>query len=315
MFTIETHEMTIANSFLKLLGADMSAIEFICKNEIYYNTNTKEELKDILSYILLKYPIISDIHLSKSKNGINIRVRSAGNLIALNPICSSANNYKTIEIDGITFLNTYFNRHIQNILKTEFFRDDFIDNINIPLCGSYCLRSATMGQDATIRLLKVNNFINNVTMKSNVLYLQENPYYIIDIANLDSFVGDDVIKLNDGIKHQLQLYKKTIDKVFNHLISVTENIYLYIESDLKLKLQYKDNEEIHPTILKNYNLSPNEKNIVLDYLIEHYEVFYNPIFAYFIESCVELETDGIKGEFKSAEALKDYLTVVKMMKI
>lgn len=315
MLTIETHEMTIANSFLKLLGADMSAIEFICKDKTYYNTKTKEELKDILSYILLKHPIISDIHLSKGINGINIRVRSAGNLIALNPICVPENNYKTIEIDGIKFLNTYFNRHIKNILKTEFFHDDFTDNINIPLCGSYCLRSATMGQDATIRLLKVNNFINNVTMKSNVLYLQENPYYIIDIANLDSFVDDDVIKLNDSLKYQLQLYKTTIDKLFIHLISVTKNIYLYIESDLKLKLQYKDNEEIHPTILKNYNFSTNEKNVVLDYLLENYEVFYNPIFSYFIESYVRLENDVTTGDFESAEALKDYLTVIKMLKI
>lgn len=315
MLTIEKHEMTVANSFLKLLGTDMSAIEFICKNKTYYNTKTKEDLKDVLSYIILKHPIISDIHLSKGINGINIRVRSAGRLINLDAICLPDNNYKTIEIDGITFLNTYFNRHIKNILKTEFFHDDFIDNINVPLCGYYCIRSATMGQDATIRLLKVNNFINNVTMKSNVLYLQENPYYIIDIDNLDNFVDDDVIKLNNSIKHKLQLYKTTIDKVFNHLISVTENIYLYTDSDLKLKLQYKDNEEIHPSILKNYNLSVTEKNIILDYLIENYEVFYNPIFAYFIESCVGSENDGITGEFKSAEGLKDCLTVIKMLKI
>lgn len=315
MLTIETNEMTIANSFLKLLGTDMSAIEFICKNETYYNTKTKEELKDILSYILLKHPLISDIHLSKNIDGINIRVRSAGSLINLNAICLAANNYKTIEIDGITFLNAYFNRHIKNILNTEHVQEDFLDIINVPLCGSYRIRSATIGQSATFRLLKVNSFLDNVTMKSNVLYLQKNPYYVIDISNLDSFVDDDIIKLNDNIKHQLQLYKTTIDKVFIHLISVTENIYLYTESDLKLKLQYQDNEEIHPTILKNYNLSMTEKNIVLDYLIENYEVFYNPIFSYFIESCVGLENDGTTSEFKSAEALKDYLTVIKMLKI
>jgi hypothetical protein len=315
MLTIETHEMTIANSFLKLLGADMSAIEFICKDKTYYNTKTKEELKDILSHILLKHPLISDIHLSKDINGINIRIRSAGRLINLNAICLSANNYKTIEIDGITFLNTYFNRHIKNILNTQHLQDDFLDNINVPLCGSYRLRSATIGKEATIRLLKVNSFLDNETMNSNVLYLQDNPYYIIDIANLDSFIGDNVIKLNDNIKYQLQLYKTTIKKLFHHLIRVTENIYLYTESDFKLKLQHQDNEEIQATILKNYNFSTNEKNVVLDYLLENYEVFYNPIFSYFIESCVRLENDGTTSEFKSAEAFKDYLTVIKMLKI
>jgi hypothetical protein len=221
MLTIETHEMTIANSFLKLLGKDISAIEFICKNKTYYNTKTKEELKDILSHILLKHPLISDIHLSKDINGINIRVRSAGRLINLNAICLPANNYKTIEIDGITFLNTYFNRHIKNMLNKQHVQDDFLDDINVPLCGSYRLRSATIGQSATMRLLKVNSFIDNVTMKSNVLYLQKNPYYLVDISNLDSFIGDNVIKLNDNIKHQIKLYKTTIDKAFNHLISVT----------------------------------------------------------------------------------------------
>jgi hypothetical protein len=30
---------------------------------------------------------------------------------------------------------------------------------------------------------------------------------------------------------------------------------------------------------------------------------------------VGLENDGTLGEFKSAEALKDYLTVIKMLKI
>jgi hypothetical protein len=315
MLTIETHEMTIANSFLKLLGTDMSAIEFICKNEIYYNTKTKEELKDVLSYILLKHPHISDIHLSKGMKGISFRVRNSGNFINLNAVCLPDNNYRTIEIDGITFLNTYFNRHIKNISNIQYVQEDFIDNINVPLFGSYRIRSATMGQDASLRLLKVNSLIDNVKMKINVLYLQENPYYVIDIANLDSFIDDDIIKLNDSIKHQLKLYKTTINKVFNHINSVTENIYLYTESNLRLKLQYQDNEEIQATILKNYNLSINEKNLVLDYLIENYEVFYNPIFAYFIENCVELENDGTTCEFKSAEALKDYLTVIKMMKI
>ena len=315
MLTIEPHEMYIANRFLSKLGATMNTIDFVCKNNTYYNTKTKEELKDILSYILLKHPIISDIHLSKGINGISIRVRSAGSLINLNAICLPDNNYKTIEIDGIKFLNTYFSRHIKNILNKQYVQEDFLDNVNVPLCGYYRIRSATMGQDATMRLLKVNSFLDNVTMKSNVLYLQDNPYYIIDIANLDSFIGDEVIKLNDSIKYQLQLYKTTIDNVFNHLIHLTENIYLYTESDLKLKLEHQDNEEIKANILKNYNLSTNEKNIVLDYLIENYEVFSNPIFSYFIQDCVGLEKDGIIDEFKSAEALKDYLTTIKMLRI
>lgn len=315
MLTIEPHEMYIANRFLSTLGATMNTIDFVCKNKTYYNTKTKEELKDILNYILCKYPNISDIHLSKGVNGLIIRVRTVGNLIDLNAICLPANNYKTIEIDGITFLNTYFHRHIKNISNTKFIHEDFIDNINVPLCGSYRLRSGTMGKDATIRLLKANSFIDDITIKSNVLYLQDNPYYIIDIANLDRFIGDKVIKLNDSIKYQLQLYKTTIANVFNHLIHLTENIYLYTESDLKLKLEHQDNEEIKANILKNYNLSTNEKNIVLDYLIENYEVFSNPIFSYFIQDCVGLEKDGIIDEFKSAEALKDYLTTIKMLRI
>lgn len=314
MLTIETHEMTIANSFLKLLGTDMSAIEFICKDKTYYNTKTKEEVKDILSYILWKHPNISDIHLSTGINGINIRVRSAGNFVNLNAICLPDNHYKTIEIDGIKFLNTYFNRHIKNILNKKFVYEDFLDNINIPLCGSYRLRSGTMGKDATIRLLKVNSFIDNITMKSNVLYLQANPYYVIDMPKLDSFVSD-VIKLNDNIKNQLQFYKINVDKVFNHLMSITNNIYVFKETDLKLKLEQKDNDEIQATVLKNYKLSITEKNLVIDYLIDNYEVFYNPIFSYFIESCVGIEKDLIIGEFKSSEALKDYLTTMKMLKI
>ena len=314
MLTIEPHEMYIANRFLSKLGSTMNTIDFVCKNNTYYNTKTKEELKDILSYILCKYPNISDIHLSKGVNGLIIRVRTAGNLINLNAICLPANNYKTIEIDGITFLNTYFNRHIKNISNTKFIHEDFIDNINVPLCGSYRLRSGTMGKDATIRLLKANSFIDDITIKSNVLYLQENPYYVIDMFNLDRFISD-VININDNIKNQIQLYKINVNKVFNHLMHITDNIYLFKETEFKLKLEQKDNDEIQATVLKNYNFSTTDKNIIIDYLIDNYEVFYNSIFSYFIENCVGLGNDIIIGEFKSAEALKDYLTTIKMLRI
>lgn len=315
MLKLEQHEINTANSFLKSLGANIKDIEFIHKNNTYYNTKTKEELKDLLSYILLKYPLISDIHISKRSNGIDIRSRMAGNLQNLNATCLPDNNYATIEIDGITFLNSYFNRHIKNILNTQHDQEDFIDDISIPLCGSYRLRSSTRGEDACIRLLKVNNLINNPTMKSNVLYLQEKPYYIIDILKLDGSVDHNVIKLTDNIKEMLELYKKNIDKVFNHLTSLTENIYLSTASDFKLKLEQKKDSEIKATILKNYNFSTIEKNIVLDYLINNYKVFYNPVFSYFIEDCIGLEKDSIIGEFKSPEALLDYLTAIKMLKI
>ena len=171
-----------------------------------------------------------------------------------------------------------------------------------------------MGNDASVRLLRLNGSIDNPTMKSNVLYLQEKPYYIIDLSNLDNFV-DGVITINDNIKEQLQLYKITVDKVFNHLMRVTDNIYVLRETDLKLKLEQKDNEEIQVTVIKKYNISKSDKNIALDYLIDNYNVFYNPIFSNFIEDFFGIQKESIMGEFKSPEAFKDYLITVKMLKI
>lgn len=313
MLTLAPHEMNIANSFLKTLETDITNIQFINKNNTYYNAKTKEEIKDFLSYVMLHYPLTSDIYISKGTKGINITSSFAG-VLQINAVCLPENNYETIEIDGISFLNTYFNRHIKNILNAKHIQEDFIDMINVPLYGSYKLRSSLMGNDASVRLLRLNGSIDNPTMKSNVLYLQEKPYYIIDLSNLDNFV-DGVITINDNIKEQLQLYKITVDKVFNHLMRVTDNIYVLRETDLKLKLEQKDNEEIQVTVIKKYNISKSDKNIALDYLIDNYNVFYNPIFSNFIEDFIGIQKESIMGEFKSPEAFKDYLITVKMLKI
>ena len=315
MLTLDLHELNIANSFLSSLGTNMESIEFIHKNNLYYNSKTKEELKDILSYILLKHPLTSDIHIRKGMNGIRLHASITGQSHNLNAKCTKDDNYKTIEIDGIIFLNSYFNRHIKNILTPEYIQEDFIDNVSVPLFGSYRLRSATAGEDASIRLLRINGFVDNSTMKSNVLYLDEKPYYIIDLSNLDNFVSDGVITINDNIKEQLRLYKITVDKVFNHLMRVTDNIYFLRETDLKLKLEQKDNEEIQATVIKKYNIAKSDKNLALDYLIDNYKVFYNPIFSNFIENCVGVEKDETIGDFKSPEAFKDYLITMKMLKI
>ena len=313
MLTLAPHEMNIANSFLKTLETDITNIQFINKNNTYYNAKTKEEIKDFLSYVMLHYPLTSDIYISKGTTGINITSSFAG-VLQINAVCLPENNYETIEIDGISFLNTYFNRHIKNILNAKHIQEDFIDMINVPLYGSYKLRSSLMGNDASVSLLRLNGSIDNPTMKSNVLYLQEKPYYIIDLSNLDNFV-DGVITINDNIKEQLQLYKITVDKVFNHLMRVTDNIYVLRETDLKLKLEQKDNEEIQVTVIKKYNISKSDKNIALDYLIDNYNVFYNPIFSNFIEDFFGIQKESIMGEFKSPEAFKDYLITVKMLKI
>jgi hypothetical protein len=314
MLTLAPHEINIANSFLKPLEIDITNIQFINKNNTYYNAKTKEEIKDFLSYVILHYPLTSDIYISKGIKGINITSSFAG-VLQINAVCLPENNYETIEIDGISFLNTCFNRHIKNILNAKHIQEDFIDMINVPLYGSYKLRSSSMGNDASVRLLRINGSIDNPTMKSNVLYLQEKPYYIIDLSNLDNFVSDGVITINDKIKEQLQLYKITVDKVFNHLMRVTDNIYILRETDLKLKLEQKDNEEIKATVIKKYNIAKSDKKLVLDYLIDNYKVFYDPIFSNFIENCVGVEKDEIIGDFKSPEALKDYLTAIKMLKI
>ena len=50
-------------------------------------------------------------------------------------------------------------------------------------------------------------------------------------------------------------------------------------------------------------------------IIENYKVFYNPIFSHFIESCLGVEKDRIIGDFKSPEALKDYIIAIKMLRI
>lgn len=315
MLTLDPNEINIANSFLRTLGTNIEAIEFIHKNNTYYNSKTKEELKDILSYILLKHPNTSDIHIGKGMNGVRIQVRIAGQSHNLSVKCTKVNNYKTIEIDGIIFLNSYFTRHIKNILNPEYIQEDFIDHVSIPLCGSYRLRSATAGQDAIIRLLKMNNRVDESLIKSNVLYLQEKPYYIIDATTLEGFLDESSIKLTDSIKEQFQLYKTTISDVFNHLTHLTNTPYYVSDLDLKLKLEQQENQEIKATVLKNYMFLIKEENMIIDYLIENYKVFYNPIFSHFIENCLGVEKDGIIGDFKSPEALKDYIIAIKMLKI
>lgn len=313
MLIIEPQEMNAANKLLTSIGVDMESIDFIHKDNTYYHAKTKEEFKDFLSYLISKYPNISDIHIAKDGIGIKLYAKINGKSQNLNAISISANNYTTIEIDGITFVNTYFNRHIKNIVNPHYVQEDFIDEISIPLCGSYQLRSATAGQDASIRLLKINNLVDKSLIRNNVLYLLETPYCIMDDDRLESCLDVKSVELNETIKQQLVLYKKTVSQIFNHLTGLS-NIR-FEETDLRVKLEQKNNEEITAIVLKKYRISTYQKDMAIDYLINNYEVFYHPIFAHFIDSCTGVEKDSIIGEFKSPEALKDYLIAIKMLEI
>jgi len=200
MLIIEPQEMNAANKLLTSIGVDMESIDFIHKDNTYYHAKTKEEFKDFLSYLISKYPNISDIHIAKDGIGIKLYAKINGKSQNLNAISTSANNYTTIEIDGITFVNTYFNRHIKNIVNPHYVQEDFIDEISIPLCGSYQLRSATAGQDASIRLLKINNLVDKSLIRNNVLYLLETPYCIMDADRLESCLDVKSVELNETIK-------------------------------------------------------------------------------------------------------------------
>lgn len=70
MLIIEPQEMNAANKLLTSIGVDMESIDFIHKDNTYYHAKTKEEFKDFLSYLISKYPNISDIHIAKDGIGI-----------------------------------------------------------------------------------------------------------------------------------------------------------------------------------------------------------------------------------------------------
>lgn len=317
MLKIEDNEMQKITEFLSLLQIEFAAIDYVKKGDIFYNAKTKAPIHDLLSYILLNYPSLSDIHFSfYSSQSIDINVRQHGTLLNSSIKMDESDNYTTAKINNLSFSTDIFKKHLDILrgINADNTINDFVDEVSIPPFGEYRIRSSIMGKDAIFRFIKNTK---NKTINCNILEVNSNPVYNIK-AEFKSgiLINSPYFHFTDEIKTKLNLYERNFIKMFNEFNEFKGLVNIYKGNKVKIKLEYVGNNEIKIEATGNYSISREHMNsTILNYVLKNYHDFYDPIFTNFIEDVTQHKIDTIMGEFKSPEALKDYLTVIKMLKI
>jgi hypothetical protein len=191
---------------------------------------------------------------------------------------------------------------------------DFKHDLNIPMFGEYRLRSAVCGHDGMTRLLKLHEENNMDTINCNIMKIDINPIYTIEVELKEGFlIHNSKVQFTPEIQSKIELYEEKLDKMFKTFKGKV-NIYKY--KKMKIVLEYEGNNVINVTIPNTYSIGRVEMDkVILKYVLKNYSDFHDPIFTSFIEDVTQIKFDSIIGEFKTPEAFKNYLMTIDMLKV
>lgn len=333
MLKIETNELDKITEFLGLLNTDLSSIDFIKKDDFFYNVKTKELVNHFLTYILINYEHVSDLHFTfdPRQKTISLRLRTHGSLHNTSIMLSASDNYETAKINNHSFSTEMFKEMLETVQLNSSMETgknyDFKLDLNIPMFGQYRLRSAVCGHDGITRLLKISNENGVNPFNYNILEIERNPIYTIEVelkegvlihdGNLqlkeNVFTHNSKVQFTPEIQGKIDLYEEKLDKMFKKFKGKV-NIYKYRK--MKIVLEYEGNNVINVTIPNTYSIGRVEMDkVILNYVLKNYSDFYDPIFTSFIEDVTQIKFDSIIGEFKTPEAFKNYLMTIDMLKV
>lgn len=319
MLKIENNDLDKINEFLSLLNTDLSSIDYIEKDNFFYNAKTKETINHFLTYILVNYKDITDLHFNfdSYQKIIRLRVRKNGDMHDTSITISANDNYELAKSNNQSFSIDVFKDILEQIRGPSSMETgqtyDFYSELDIPMFGMYRLRSSSCGHDGITRLLK-HKENNKSDINYNVMEIKENLLYTIEAELIDGvFIHNIGVTFTPEIQTKIDLYESKLDKMFNKFKGKL-NIYKY--NKIKIVLEYMGNNTINVIIPNTYSIGRVEMNkTILKYVLKHYSDFYDPIFTAFIEDVTQVKFDPIIGEFKTPEAFKDYLTTLDMIKV
>lgn len=321
---LNTKELDKTIKFLSLLGCELSSLEYIEKDGIFYDSKTFEPINNLLTYILINYQHTSDLHFnfdSRNKT-IGLRLRRYGQLIKTSLISTSKDNYANAQFgnSSINYSTEYFQDIFSKITNKSSMESgetyDFVSDVTIPVFGNYRLRKAACGHDGLARILSQDQN-HSISHDNNIMQIKENPIYIVEAEfNNNLLICSSSITVTPEMQQQVELYNNNILKMFNtipHLIESFNNGYL--DKKMKLILEYIDDNVINVSISKNYSTGPETDKVISKYLYENYQDFYAPVFTTFVENVTKVKIDPTMGEFKTPEAFQNYLLSLTMLKI
>lgn len=332
MLNLETKELGKTLEFLSILGCDLSSLEYIEKDNIFYNSKTFEPIDNLLTYILINYQHPSDLHFyfdSRNKT-IGLRVRKNGNLNNTSLTIDSKDNYTTARFENSE--TSYSTKYFKDIFEKIIIRSsmesgesyDFVTDVSIPIFGNFRLRKVASGHDGLVRILKTDYGFSH---DSNIIHIKENPVYVGEAHFInDLLTCNSSITLPTEIKQKVELYNTNLSKMFNAVHHLFENHTLFasfnngmkyrLDKKMKFILEYMGDNIINVNIQKNYSISQTEMDtVILKYISDNYQDFYDPIFTSFVEDVTKLKIDPTIGEFQTPEAFQSYLISLTMLKI
>lgn len=325
MIEIDDNEITRINTFLDRLSTNLSSIDYVVKNNVFYPNKKLPADYDLMSYVLKNYPNTSEIILvhQKSAGKINLFARENGrknNLLDLS--ISHEDNYTTATNEKITCSTDCFKDYLSTITSKTKKNFDKLEIAYIPDCGLYRINSATLASDAVFRLMKLtpDNIYNQSTV--HWLNIDGNPIYKIDFKLADGLIAESHhFKLTKQVEDDIYYYMNETNKLFLTLGKegsyYTNNDY-YKNNQLSIGLEYDKFENIIVNVYGNYDkffMMWGCKKYFLNYIKENCHIFYNPIFKDLIETLTNTKLDASHENFKDPECLKMYLTTLEMMKV
>jgi len=320
MLNIEEKEKNKIEKLLNQLSSNIDKIDYIKKDNIYYDNKTKEPINDVLTYIFGTFGPISDLHLVlHSPNGnIGIGGRHNGTMFDTKLIISPTDNYSKATYNNINYDTRSLKIIIDSLVADNndipVATRDYQEFINIPSFGAYKARHSHAGRDAITRLLPINKKEDENYINYDLLKIDENITYIIKVEVIDGELShNNRIILNNEVKDKITIYYNSLDKMFQQY---KNKINFYQSNRLKIILEYNGDTDIKVSIQDGYYITRDEMDTtVLNYVLDNLNDFYNPVFNSFIEDLTQSKLDPIMGDFQSVDDLKNYLLVLKMQKI
>lgn len=320
MLKIENNELHKITEFLGLLNTDLSSLDYIEKDDFFYNVKTKESINHFLTYLLMHYRNITDLHFNFDpwQQIINLRIRQHGEMQNTAITLSANDNYTIAKINKHSFSTEMFKEMLETIRLYSSMESgksyDFHCDLNIPMFGQYRLRSAASGHDGIVRLLRLTDNSRLDSINHNIMQLKRNPVYTIETELKDGIlIHNSQVKFTPEIQSKIDLYENKLNKMFD---LYKDRLNIYKDKKMIIVLEYEGNNIINVTIPKNYHISKVEMDkTIFKYVMKHYSDFYDPIFTAFIEDVTQTKFDAIIGEFKTPDAFKDYLITIDMLKV
>lgn len=237
MLKIETNELDKITEFLGLLNTDLNSLDYIEKDDFFYNAKTNEAINHFLTYLLINYQNFTDLHFTfdPRQKIINVRVRQLGQMYKTSITLSASDNYKIAKINNHSF-STYMFKEILEVIQLNSSMEngkdyDFKHDLNIPMFGEYRLRSAVCGHDGITRLLKLHEENNMDTINCNIMKIDRNPIYTIEVEVKEGFlIHDGKLQLKESvliynskvqftpeIQSKIDLYEENLIRCSKHL--------------------------------------------------------------------------------------------------